>query len=146
MAIRDPLLQFTLPTVVLISAHTHILTSHTHTYTHSHTHMHTHTHTYTHAHTHTHTHTHSAIIGSGLCIFSRYPTMTAFTHQFSVTGGISDFTDGEIFAGKGILGCRIQTPVGNVVVYTLHVSVSVLEQVLSRVVYRARPSSALWRV
>lgn len=65
---------------------------------------------------------HSAIIGSGLCIFSRYPTMTAFTHQFSVTGGISDFTDGEIFAGKGILGCRIQTPVGNVVVYTLHVN------------------------
>lgn len=64
----------------------------------------------------------SGIIGSGLCVFSRHPIVSAHSHQFSVTGGIRDMADGEVFAGKGIIITRIKTISGTVAFYNTHVS------------------------
>ena len=64
----------------------------------------------------------SGIIGSGLCVFSRHPIMAAYTHRFSVCGSMKYFLDGELFAGKGILMCRVLTPSGPLAFYNTHVS------------------------
>lgn len=63
---------------------------------------------------------HSGIVGSGLCIFSRYQIVEAFSHSFRVTGGVRDFTDGEVFVGKGVLCCRIKTPEGCIAFINTH--------------------------
>ena len=63
----------------------------------------------------------SGIVGSGLCVFSRYQIMEAFSHSFRVTGGVKDFTDGEVFVGKGVLCCRIKTPDGCIAFFNTHV-------------------------
>ena len=47
--------------------------------------------------------------------------MAAHTHQFTLTGGVRDIADGEVFAGKGILLTRLKTPVGTVAFYNTHV-------------------------
>ena len=47
--------------------------------------------------------------------------MAAHSHQFSLTGGIHDIADGEVFAGKGVLLTRLKTPVGTVAFYNTHV-------------------------
>lgn len=64
----------------------------------------------------------SGIIGSGLCIYSRYSILAVYSHEFNVTGGIKDIADGEVFAGKGVLACLIRTPSGHVTVFNTHVS------------------------
>lgn len=64
----------------------------------------------------------SGIIGSGLCIFSRHPITSAYCHTFSVGGGIHELSDGEIFAGKGVMACRILTPGGQMVVFNTHLN------------------------
>ena len=66
-------------------------------------------------------HPHSGIVGSGLCVFSRHPIMAAHVHQFSLTGGVRDIADGEVFAGKGILLTRLKTSMGAVAFYNTHV-------------------------
>ena len=63
----------------------------------------------------------SGIVGSGLCVFSRYQIVEVFSHTFRVTGGIQDFTDGEVFLGKGVLCCRIKTPEGCIAFFNIHV-------------------------
>ena len=63
----------------------------------------------------------SGIVGSGLCVFSRYQIIEVFSHSFRVTGGIRDFTDGEVFVGKGVLCCRIKTPEGCIAFFNTHV-------------------------
>ena len=75
-------------------------------------------------------HTYSGIVGSGLCVFSRHPIMSAHTHQFSVTGGVHAMADGEVFAGKGIMITKIKTPGGTVALYNTHVRVYVLDSAL----------------
>lgn len=62
------------------------------------------------------------VIGSGLCIFSRYPIVSVIAHEYSVSGGIKIFYDGEVFAGKGVLCCRVLTPCGIVAVFNTHVN------------------------
>jgi hypothetical protein len=47
--------------------------------------------------------------------------MAAHSHQFSLTGGVRDIADGEVFAGKGILLTRLKTPEGTVAFYNTHV-------------------------
>ena len=77
--------------------------------------------THTHIHTHTRTHTHSGIIGSGLCVFSRHPIISAYSHQFTAGDGIYRFKTGEIFAGKGVMAVKITTPEGIITFYNTHV-------------------------
>ena len=110
--------------------------THTHnTHTHTHT-QHTHnTHTHTHTHTYTHTHAHRGIIGSGLCVFSRHPIVSAHTHLFNVNGSLAEISDGEIFVGKGIMFCRVQTPSGHVAFYNTHVSSTLSETSVCDYVY-----------
>ena len=75
--------------------------------------------------THTHTHTtlsSSGVVGNGLCVFSRFPIVAVYTHQFSVSGGVYEVSDGEMLAGKGIMCCRIQTPEGQITFFNTHVS------------------------
>ena len=47
--------------------------------------------------------------------------MAAHTHQFTLSGGVRDIADGEVFAGKGILLTRLKTPKGTVAFYNTHV-------------------------
>ena len=66
----------------------------------------------------------SGIIGSGLCIFSRYPIMNVFHHEYRVTHTLKNFSDGEKFAKKGVLAARIELPLslGFITVFNTHVS------------------------
>ena len=52
----------------------------------------------------------SGVIGSGLCIFSKYPIVGSYFHAFMASGGIFDMTKGDLFAGKGVGMCRIKLP------------------------------------
>lgn len=65
----------------------------------------------------------SGIIGSGLCIFSRYPIMNTYSHEYRVTHTIKQFANGEKFAKKGIIGGRIEMPLslGHITVFNTHV-------------------------
>lgn len=62
----------------------------------------------------------SGIIGSGLCVFSRYPIISVHFQQFAVSSSMREFASGDLFAGKGILCCRIMTPTGPVMFATTH--------------------------
>lgn len=84
-------------------------------------------------HTHTDIHTHSGIIGSGLCVFSRHPIITAYSHQFTAGDGIYRFKTGEIFAGKGVMAVKITTPEGTITFYNTHVRRGGRERVRKRV-------------
>ena len=48
--------------------------------------------------------------------------MSVYAHQFSVAGGMNEFFDGELFAGKGVLSARIMTPHGPLLLVNAHVS------------------------
>lgn len=52
----------------------------------------------------------SGVIGSGLCIFSRYQITRSYFHQFMASGGVFDLLTGELLAAKGIGMCRICLP------------------------------------
>ena len=75
-------------------------------------------HTPSHSHI---THTHRGIIGSGLCVFSRYPIKSVFGHTFTINGTLPEIRHGEVFAGKGIILCRIATASGDIAFYNTHV-------------------------
>ena len=64
----------------------------------------------------------SGVIGSGLCIFSKYPIVGSYFHQFMASGGVFDMHKGDVFAGKGVGMCRIKLDERNhLSVYTAHV-------------------------
>ena len=75
------------------------------------------------------THTCSGVVGSGLCLFSKFPITYVRSHPYTVhTGVFESFNrrypgQGEVFAGKGIACCRLKTPIGHVKVYNTHVGV-----------------------
>ena len=48
--------------------------------------------------------------------------MSAIGHEYRVSVGMRRFHDGEVFAGKGVLCCKIKTQQGIVAVFTTHVS------------------------
>ena len=52
----------------------------------------------------------SGVIGSGLCIFSRYRIIGSYFHQFTASGGVFDLLTGELLAAKGIGMCRLRLP------------------------------------
>lgn len=62
------------------------------------------------------------MIGSGVCILSKYPIREALFHQWSVNGYVHKIQHGDWFGGKGVGLCKVDVD-GNVVnVYTAHVS------------------------
>ena len=64
----------------------------------------------------------SGVIGSGLCIFSRFPIMASFSHEYSVSGGLRQIKYGETFTGKGCMACLVRTPLGVIAFFNTHVS------------------------
>jgi len=61
------------------------------------------------------------MVGSGMCIMSRYPIIEHHYHSFSLNGYLHMFWHGDWFAGKGIGLCRINVNGFIVDVYTTHV-------------------------
>ena len=65
----------------------------------------------------------SSVIGSGLCVFSRYQIVISCFRQFMTSGGVFDLFTGELFAGKGVGMCRLKVSDDCYVsVYNTHVS------------------------
>ncbi|XP_034977338.1 sphingomyelin phosphodiesterase 2 [Zootoca vivipara] len=64
----------------------------------------------------------SGVIGSGLCIFSRYQILDTFLYQYSVNGYPYMFQHGDWFGGKsvGLVILKIQEIVFNIYVTHLH--------------------------
>lgn len=62
----------------------------------------------------------SGVIGSGVCVFSKYVLQDVFFHQWPVNGYIHKFQHGDWFAGKGIAMCRVIVNGYNINVYTSH--------------------------
>lgn len=72
-------------------------------------------------------HTCSGVVGSGLCLFSKFPITYVRSHPYTIHTGVFESFDrkypgaGELFAGKGIACCRLKTPIGHIKVYNTHV-------------------------
>ncbi|XP_026812119.1 putative neutral sphingomyelinase [Rhopalosiphum maidis] len=63
---------------------------------------------------------HSGMLGSGMCIMSRYPIIDVHYHSFMLNGYLHMFWHGDWFGGKGIGLCRINVKGFIVDVYTTH--------------------------
>ncbi|XP_049938855.1 uncharacterized protein LOC126413006 [Schistocerca serialis cubense] len=63
---------------------------------------------------------HSGVLGSGLCVLSRFPIEDVFFHQWPMNGYMHKLQHGDWFGGKGIGVCRIQLEDVYVNVYTAH--------------------------
>lgn len=64
----------------------------------------------------------SGVAGSGLCILSKHPIISAFFHSWSVNGYVHRIQHGDWFGGKGVGLCKIKINDHLVNVYTAHVS------------------------
>lgn len=62
----------------------------------------------------------SGVIGSGVCVFSKYLLEDVFFHQWPLNGYIHKFQHGDWFAGKGIAMCRVLVKGFSINVYTSH--------------------------
>ncbi|XP_037050565.1 putative neutral sphingomyelinase [Bradysia coprophila] len=63
---------------------------------------------------------HSGVVGSGLCILSKYPiTMTLF-HSWSVNGYVHRIQHGDWFGGKGVGLCQIMVQKQPINIYIAH--------------------------
>ncbi|XP_065071036.1 putative neutral sphingomyelinase isoform X2 [Rhopilema esculentum] len=62
----------------------------------------------------------SGVIGTGLCIFSKYQLIDAFLHQFATNGQFYAIAQGDWFAGKGVGYCMIKHPNGIAHVFNVH--------------------------
>ena len=47
-----------------------------------------------------------------------------FSYQYRVTSVLRTCYDAEVFAGKGVLYCRVETPRGNLAIFNTHVSIT----------------------
>ncbi|KAF4527422.1 hypothetical protein B566_EDAN015942 [Ephemera danica] len=63
---------------------------------------------------------HSGVIGSGVCILSKYPITDTLFHQWSVNGYCHKIQHGDWFGGKGVGLCRLDVNGSVVNVYTAH--------------------------
>lgn len=52
----------------------------------------------------------SGVNGSGVCVFSRYPIIDAFTYRYSLNGYMYNITHGDWFGGKAAGYCLIDHP------------------------------------
>ena len=66
----------------------------------------------------------SGVIGTGVCVFSRYPIIDAFLHQFPVNGNFYALMHGDWFGGKGIGFCLIQHPKQLIHFFAVHVGIT----------------------
>lgn len=64
----------------------------------------------------------SGVIGSGVCVFSRYPIIDAFTYRYSLNGYMYNITHGDWFGGKAVGYCVIDHPKQPIHLFATHVS------------------------
>ncbi|GAB0092385.1 Putative neutral sphingomyelinase [Sergentomyia squamirostris] len=63
----------------------------------------------------------SGVVGSGLCVLSKYPIVSAFFHAWSVNGYVHRIQHGDWFGGKGVGFCQISIDGGSIInLYTAH--------------------------
>ncbi|KAK3927734.1 Putative neutral sphingomyelinase [Frankliniella fusca] len=63
---------------------------------------------------------HSGVVGSGVCILSRYPIHDVLFHQWPVNGYVHKIHHGDWFGGKGVGLCQIYYNDLLIHVYTAH--------------------------
>nr|CAD7199722.1 unnamed protein product [Timema douglasi] len=62
----------------------------------------------------------SGVLGSGVCVLSKFPIEDVFFHQWPVNGYIHKIQHGDWFGGKGVGLCRISVAGIKINVYTTH--------------------------
>ncbi|XP_050393103.1 putative neutral sphingomyelinase [Patella vulgata] len=63
---------------------------------------------------------HSGAIGSGLCIFSKFPIVETLFHRFQINGFPHKIQHGDWFGGKGVGLCKIQVEDFDINLYISH--------------------------
>lgn len=66
----------------------------------------------------------SGVLGSGVCILSRYPIHEVMFHKWPLNGYVHKIHHGDWFGGKGVGLCKIKICNMIVNVYTAHVRLS----------------------
>lgn len=72
----------------------------------------------------------SGVVGSGLCILSKYPIKMTLFHSWSVNGYVHRVQHGDWFGGKGVGLCQIVVQNQPVNIYIAHVRRCILFSVL----------------
>nr|XP_022902888.1 putative neutral sphingomyelinase [Onthophagus taurus] len=62
----------------------------------------------------------SGVIGSGICVFSKYPILDVFFHQWTVNGYVHKIQHADWFGGKGIGFCKLLVDGFNINIYSAH--------------------------
>ncbi|EFN68152.1 Putative neutral sphingomyelinase [Camponotus floridanus] len=62
----------------------------------------------------------SGVVGSGVCILSRYPIYDVMFHKWPLNGYVHKIHHGDWFGGKGVGLCKIKILNMNINVYTAH--------------------------
>ncbi|XP_068710621.1 putative neutral sphingomyelinase isoform X2 [Montipora foliosa] len=62
----------------------------------------------------------SGVIGSGVCVLSRYPIVDAFTYRYSLNGYMYNITHGDWFGGKAVGYCVIDHPKQQIHFFATH--------------------------
>lgn len=63
----------------------------------------------------------SGVVGSGVCVFSKYLIQDVFFHQWPVNGYVHKLKHGDWFGGKGVGLCRIVIDNYQINIYSAHV-------------------------
>ncbi|XP_076249787.1 neutral sphingomyelinase isoform X2 [Calliopsis andreniformis] len=63
---------------------------------------------------------HSGVLGSGICVLSRYPILDVMFHKWPLNGYVHKIHHGDWFGGKGIGLCKLRIQDMNVNVYIAH--------------------------
>lgn len=83
----------------------------------------------------------SGVLGSGVCIFSRWPIVEAMFHKWQVNGYVHKLTHGDWYGGKGIGFCRLNVNGFKINLYTCHVSITFMKDHGKRIYLRKRNKS-----
>lgn len=62
----------------------------------------------------------SGVLGSGICILSKFPVKDVMFHKWSLNGYVHKIHHGDWFGGKGVGLCRLQIHNMNINVYITH--------------------------
>ncbi|XP_048579092.1 putative neutral sphingomyelinase isoform X2 [Nematostella vectensis] len=62
----------------------------------------------------------SGVIGSGVCVFSRYPIIESFTYRYTLNGYMYKIAHGDWFGGKSSGYCVIDHPLQPIHFFTTH--------------------------
>lgn len=65
----------------------------------------------------------SGVVGSGICILSKYLLQDVFFHQWPVNGYVHKLQHGDWFGGKGVGLARLKINDYHINIYTAHVCI-----------------------